>query len=445
MPPTLQEAVFKVPVARWSIALAMLCRARWQWRQRHVYRALNDFCWVWRVSNVAPLRRAAWRVIDGVVKGIRDSGRNTIAESYHRDPASARCASLYLQSGGGPHDLLRDLIVLKSCTPTEKGVILLKYVRTFDAVVSMLDLDRLMEHYTFVLEPCWAGYCDPSLLMYLRPGQPVVVQCFTAADEQFISDLGAPFVPVRLGPADWVNADLFKPAPAGAPPAYDLVMVANWGRHKRHHQLFRALRQIGNRRIRVLLIGFPWSGRTADDIRREARAIGNDRIQIEIVESIPAAEVARHVSQCKVFVFLSRKEGDNKALVEAMFANVPAIVFDKTVGGAGSRVNAATGLFASDEDLAARIAFMLDHHAEFSPRAWALEHTGSLNATRILNEAIKRATVAAGGSYTVGIVEKTNAPNLAYRDRDCRVRFQSDYEFILACRRAGAGRVGAAA
>ena len=53
----------------------------------------------------------------------------------------------------------------------------------------------------------------------------------------------------------------------------------------------------------------------------------------------PAAQVADYVSQCKVFVFLSKKEGDNKALVEAMFTNVPAIVFDKTIGGAGSRIN----------------------------------------------------------------------------------------------------------
>jgi glycosyltransferase involved in cell wall biosynthesis len=342
---------------------------------------------------------------------------------------------VYTQSGGGPHDLLRDLIVLKRRTRDEKGVILLKYVRTFDAVVAMLDLPRLMQHYTFVLEPCWAGYCDPSLLMFIAPGHPVIVQCFTEDDTRFVAALGPPLVPVRLGPADWVNADLFKPRQLETKP-YDLVMVANWGSHKRHAQLFKALAQVRDRNVRALLIGFPWSGRTADDIRREAASIGNELVQVDVIEKVPAAEVADHVSQSKVFVFLSKKEGDNKALVEAMFTDVPAIVFDKTIGGAGSRINASTGIFSSDEDLHANILHMLDHYREFSPRQWALEHSGSLVATKILNDVLKKTITAAGGQYTEDIVEKTNSPNLAYKDDGWRARFRPDYEFILGCRRS---------
>lgn len=433
---SIQETAFGFAPVRAAAGTALLLRGLLRLRSNQRFRAASDFAWVCRVSGIGPLAAVARRRIFDTLASIRRAGRNDLVDAYRADPESVACAGRYAVSGqGGSKDVFRDLIVLKKATSQEKGVILLKYGQTFDAVVALFDLDRLMERYWFVLEPCWAGYCDPSILMFVTPGQPVVVQCFTDADFRFIEDVGAPFVPVRLGPADWVDADLFTP-PAIEHKRYDLVMVANWGMHKRHSELFRALRQVHDRDIRVLLIGFPWAGRTAQDIRREAAEIGNDRVRVEIVESLPASDVAARVSECKVFVFLSRKEGDNKALVEAMFVNVPAIVYDRTIGGAGSRINAATGIFSSDENLAGNIVRMIDGYKSFSPRAWALEHTGSAIATKILDDALRRAVTAAGGRYTQPIDQKTNAPNLGYKDPAARARFAADYEFILSCRRA---------
>lgn len=432
------EALFEWSAVRWIAAVAFLCRGGLWWVIGRRYRAMVDFCWVARVSNVPLLQRLAERVVFSVIAEASRTGHNPLLDWYRADRASQRCAELFSLTGQGSADLLRDLIVLKSATEAEKGVILLKYVRTFSAVVAMFDLRRLMDRYQFVLEPCWAGYCDPALLMFVTPSQPVVVQCFTEADHVFISRIGKPFFPVRLGPADWVNADVFD-VPPTASKRYDLVMVANWASHKRHELLFRALQAIRDRDLHVLLVGFPWASRTADDIRREAAASPNERVHLEIVESIPHAELAKLLRQCKTFVFLSKKEGDNKALVEAMFADVPAIVYDRTIGGAGSRVNAATGVFASEQALAAKIRYMLDHHDEFSPRRWAIEHTGSAVATRLLNDALHDAVTTVGGAYTNSIVEKTNAPNLAYKDLSDRVRFQGDYDFIFSCR-LGDGR-----
>jgi glycosyltransferase involved in cell wall biosynthesis len=419
--------------ARWAIGLALLSRGSLYLAAGKLYRALDDIAWVARASDAGWLTRAAERIVLDAVEAIRRTGRNAVRESFLADRASAALAASY-SLHGGRHELLRDLIVLKRATADEKGVVLLKYVRTFDAVVSMFDLPRLMERYLFVLEPCWAGYCDPSLLMFMEPGQPVIVQCFTQADYDFVAAAGAPLVPLRLGPADWVDADLFKARPA-VPKEYDLVMVANWAPHKRHAQLFRALKEITDRDVRVLLIGFPWGGRTADDIRREAAGIGNPRIHVEVLERLPASEVADLVSRCKAFVFLSRKEGDNKALVEAMFANVPAIVYENTIGGAGSRINPATGVFASDAGLADAIRRMLDTYADFTPRAWAVRSSGSAIATRILSDTIRRTILSSGGRYGEEIVEKTNSPNLAYKEPAVRARFQADYDFILSCRR----------
>lgn len=433
MTESLLESVFRVRAVRWMAAAAFLCRAAVHAQFGHLYRATSDYCWVERVSKVGPLRAIARRAIFDLVAAVKHDG-NVLADAYRADPESMVTSAIYALSGPGDKDLFRDVMVLKSAASGEKGVILLKYARTFDALQAMFDVPKLMERYIFVLEPCWAGYCDPSLLMFVVPGQPVFVQCFTEEDFRFVESVGAPLVPLRLGPADWVDADMFQPRTDGSK-QYDVVMVANWARHKRHEQLFRALQEVGDRDLRVLLIGFPWAGRTAADIRLEAAAIGNPRVTVDIIEKLPANEVAKHVSLCKVFVFLSRKEGDNKALVEAMFADVPAVVFKHTVGGASSRINPSTGILADDHELARAILHVLDHGDDFAPRAWALEHTGSARATAVLDEAIRRTITASGGRYTEGIVEKTNAPNLAYKDPRARAGLASDYEAILSCRR----------
>jgi glycosyltransferase involved in cell wall biosynthesis len=429
------EWLFDWPIVRWLAAFAFLARAQFYRLIGQRYRAISDLCWIVRVSRVGPLQRVARGSIQEVVERARRNGRNELTDWFRQCSQSRRSAAGYALSGAGPRDLFRDLMVLKATAPDEKGVILLKYGRTFEAVIAMFDFPRLFERYAFVLEPCWAGYCDPAILMYFMPGHPVIVQCFTEDDYAFIEGIGPPFRPLRLGPADWVNADVFNNA-APAQKIYDLVMVANWGAHKRHAQLFRALGRIRDRDLRVLLVGFPWAQRTHEDIRREARLVGSDRIHVEIVEKVSHAELARLLVQCKAFVFLSRKEGDNKALVEAMFADVPAVVYDRSIGGARSRVNPETGILASDEDLASRIRYMLDHAHEFHPRTWALEHTGSSIATRTVDAALSSAVREAGGRYTRGIVEKTNAPNLAYRDPAWRNRFQADYDFVLSCLRS---------
>ena len=429
-----RERLFAFAPVQWAVGLLLLTRGALRAAVGREYRALDDVCRVRRVAARWPWGPIASAVIQRRLRRWR-SGGPTLIDAFLADPESAATARLFTLVGPGPHDLFRDLIVLKAATAGEQGVILLKYVRTFDAVIALFEHERLFARYRVVLEPCWAGYALPSLLMYAALPHPVVVQCFTKEDMAFVREVGEPLVPVPLGPADWVNAEIFQAAGEHEEKTHDLVMVANWAPHKRHAQLFRALAELRERRLRVLLIGFPWGGRTADDIRREAAAFALDHVTLEIVESVPAAEVARRVARSKAFVFLSRKEGDNKALVEAMFANVPVIVYERTIGGATSRVNGQTGVLTSDAALAQTIRRVLDGADGFSPRAWAVAHTGAAAATRVVDTALRASAATRGLAYTEPIVAKTNAPNLAYRECADRPRFTADYAYVISCLR----------
>ncbi len=429
----LRATLFGWYPVRWLVAILFLAKGGCQRALGRRYEAFEDFCSVVRVSESGWPRALARRIVFRTIERCRREAVNPVRADFRASGAARRFAAMYAQSGLGPRDLFRDVMVLKPASDAEKGVILVKYAQTFAAFPALADIERLMSRYVFVLEPSWAGYCDPMMLMWITRDQPMPVMCFTEEDYTFVNEVGAPFIPLRMGPADWVNADMFKP-PGDVQKVYDLVMVANFAPHKRHATLFHALRDVRDRDLRVLLIGFPWHGRTAQQVRAEAAAImRNERVTIDVVESVPHEKVSELVSQSKVFVFLSRKEGDNKALVESMFCNVPSIVYAHSVGGARSRINAQTGVLAEDHELATQIRRMLDEPGRFSPRAWALANTGSAAATRQLDDALRGAVTAAGGAWTRGIVEKTNAPNLTYRNPDDRTAFEPDYAFIRAC------------
>jgi len=305
-------------------------------------------------------------------------------------------------------------------------VLILKYTETFDAFMAYFDVGAVADRYYLVLEPSWAGYCDPSILMYAHLHRPVVVQCFTDEDYGFISGVKG-LEPVRLGPADWISPDDFPEIGAGDR-EYDVVMVANWGRAKQHRRLFRSLSKI-TEPLRILLIGFPWDGRTRDDIMSEARRLGPN-IEVEVKEQLAYKEVVRLLGHSKVLVFLSKKEGDNKAVVEGFFADVPAIVYSGSVGGAKGRINNETGILSSYEDLHDNILRVVHEHDHLSPRSWALEHTGSPIATQKLETFLRRMADRRGEPFEGGIAQKSNSPNLTYRGGASHEAFRRDYDLL---------------
>jgi glycosyltransferase involved in cell wall biosynthesis len=281
----------------------------------------------------------------------------------------------------------------------------------------LFDLRAVMKEYFIVLEPCWAGYCDPSILMFAAGEREVLVQSPEPSDHSFIEELSRNLVAVPLGASDWVDKDLFEGAVADKrAKRYDLVMVGHWGRQKNHRELFRALARVERRPLSILLVGFPWAGRSSADIENEIEREGLNGVSFEIRESVPAIEVARYLSESKVFLLLAEKEGANKAVVEAMFSNVPAIVYEGFIGGAANKINTQTGILTSFAKLPIAIERMLSTYDSFTPRAWALANTGSRNATFKLNANLRSLAEARGERWTTDIVEKVNKPNLAYKD-----------------------------
>lgn len=381
------------------------------------YDAISDLCWVYRVSAVGFLRALAYRVITNFIFG-RNAGDGRLMKAFLNSDASGRAANRIVKREAAFDSIFRDIIMLKAPTAGEKGVVVLEYTTRFDLFIALFDFDRILRDYYVVLEPCWAGYCDPSILMFVTSKTDVVVQCPEQSDFDFISNLNCNLKPINLGSSDWIDPELFAPPDHDAPREDDLIMVANWAAHKNHRRLFEALQHVRHKPVSLVLIGVDWGGRTAEDIVAEMQQYDLPHVKLEIKTNLPAREVARHLAKSKVFLLLSEKEGSNRAIVEALFANTPAILYENFIGGARGKINSQTGVLSSFGDLANKIDDMMDNYQRFSPRAWALENTGARNATAKLNALLKKIAESRGETWNIGIVEKVNNPNFSYKVKD---------------------------
>lgn len=407
------KSLFRMWPVRAMVALFFLARGA-LFMLVDPFRGISDFCWIYRVSRIGILRPVAYRIVSNFVseEGARE---NRLVRAFLKSEASSFCKRRFLGPKVDFNSIFRDIIVLKPAVRGEKGVLLLKYSAKFDLFVSLFDLDKVMMDYYLVLEPCWAGYCDPSILMFISSKNEVLIQCPEETDFEFVRQLQNNLIPVTLGASDWVDPELFSGEQGVIPKEYDLVMVANWARHKNHRRLFRALPYVKHRPLSLLLIGFDWGGRTEKDIIREMRRYDLQDIRIDIRENLPANEVAMYLNKSKIFLLLSEKEGSNKAIVEALFSDVPAIVYEKFIGGATSKINSQTGVLSSYDQLAGKIDYLIENFRKFTPRSWALEHTGSRNATKKLNDLLRSIAESKSENWSVDIVEKVNNPNLAYK------------------------------
>jgi hypothetical protein len=224
---------------------------------------------------------------------------------------------------------------------------------------------------------------------------------------------------------------VFRPLP-GVEKDIDVCMIAAWAGYKRHWQVFRALGRLRRQgvRLRTLLLGYPVD-KTRDAILREASLCGVAD-QLELRENLSPAEVNTQLNRAKVHVLWSRREGVNKAIIEAMFAGVPSIVREGfNYGYHYPYINPSTGRFSTEDSLPDDLLEMVETHSSYSPREWVMEHMTCQKGTVILNEVIKKKALELGESWTQDIAVKISKLNgIDYWDPEDAERFRADYEFL---------------
>ena len=152
-------------------------------------------------------------------------------------------------------------------SPREKGVLFISFEEQWSRLIHHCDLEAVAQRYDLIVSPTWSPpHClATTAFAHAWPG-PLFSLISNQRDLEILPRLSSNYVPLPLFASSWVNPEFYHPLPRRERDV-DIVILANFGKYKRHLALFRALRSL-RPRPRVLLMGQEQSGRTAQTLRR---------------------------------------------------------------------------------------------------------------------------------------------------------------------------------
>ena len=145
-----------------------------------------------------------------------------------------------------------------------------------------------------------------------------------------------------------VPVDLFRPAPEGPRPTYDVVLLGRLSPEKNHRLLARAAARL-EPGLRVCVVG---DGPLRAELEQEFARSG---CAADFLGTRPYRELPAILRSASVFVLPSSTEGRTKALLEAMACGLPCVVSDLPAFGDIVRAGAARTFPSADADALSRV------------------------------------------------------------------------------------------
>lgn len=309
------------------------------------------------------------------------------------------------------------LIILAPPEGGKKGVLLVKFTIYFFYLPHIFDLERLLKDYVLVLEPSFCGYFNPAILCLMGQPTPIIIQASEKVDYHFIESLNSNLVPIDIGANYWVDNRIFYPM-KNIEKKYDIIMVALWADFKRHYHLFEAISQCKNKdKIKVCLVGMPYPY-FVDYIKNIARFYNVDNC-IEYSENVSQEQINLLLNKSKVCLLLSKKEGFNKSIIEAMFANTPIFLLKGfNYGQHYPYINQQTGGYIVSSKLREfieNIDSMLQSRI-FSPNEWVSKHMTIEQTTAELSALLNKIENERNMKINKNLQLKINNPDCDYLD-----------------------------
>ena len=327
-------------------------------------------------------------------------------------------------------DRIHKAIVLKSyVSERERGVVFISFDSQMARLAKATDLKQFAERYTLVLSPSWSP--PHSIASYLFPRlYPDSIFCLISnqRDLDLFPRISDKYRMVPLYASNWVDPRKYT-AVAAAEKDIDILMVANFGKFKRHHAFFAALGDLP-RNYRVVLVGQNEQGRTKETVLSEAEVFGV-RDRFEIRQDVPYQELQELMARARTSLVLSRREGSCVVVVESMFANTPVAVYEDAEMGSRVFVNEHTGRLLRHDRVAAQLRNFVESSARYEPRKWVDENgVGCVASSQTLNRALKQHALASGGEWTEDIATLCWRPDPQYYDPQDAERLRPCYEEI---------------
>jgi glycosyltransferase involved in cell wall biosynthesis len=407
-------------VQRWG--RRSLLRLEDQLRTRNASRllAVARFCaTAWRSS---PLTRLA--ALEALAVALpRSSARRLVIQ---RALAIARAHLSQLLEPSSPVVVHTSILLKPYVSPREKGLLLVSFESELLKLASSPQFDRFAEEYRILFLPTWQPFFSTALFLLAARALdrfwilPSSTDNLADCDDLAPHARGLPFQA-----CSWVDGDRHFAAPEQK--TYDLLMVANFSKYKRHWLLFQALSELPPS-ISCAIAGRPLGRRTAESLRREAAAFGVLN-RVEVIEDPDDGRLERLFAEARLFCALSHREGSYIAIAEALMADTPVAMFANAVVGSKEYINQATGfLFDPRERLSRQILRALRVCDRKRPREWARQRISARANGIRLNQLLEGDATVCSESWTAD-VEPFHCRHFhfLYYDRGAEARLTAAY------------------
>ncbi len=311
--------------------------------------------------------------------------------------------------------------------PHEKGIL-----RIFSLPYLFLDkqlLKTISDHYVFFLEPPMGVIFRHSWWrIFTEFEDPCIFGLGGEEDRNFIAgQANTHHLPLAHGdflayaaPGPSVNKD------------FDIVFNATFDDipRKRHEFMLELLKHQCLSTEKALFLG-RGSPANVESFKNMVEQQGlADRVTI--LSNVRRQDMPSYLARCKMGVHLSLYENACRCIYEYFRADIPCVVSSATAGLDALLFNSETGHVCDDDRLAEMIAQVLDHRASYSPRKWFLIHTGSRNASQILNDNLKDFFTDHGYAWRNDIVPLDSSGASRYLTKADYQQFLPEFHQLLA-------------
>jgi len=284
--------------------------------------------------------------------------------------------------------------------PNERGILFATFEVEWIKLLKFANLEEFAERYTLIVAPTSAPF---NLVNYAFPAaypRPLFSLINHEEDMEIIPKISAKYRMIPLYTSHWVNPENYHPRPRGERDL-DIIMVAAWGKVKRHHAFWQALRVLPPS-LKILLIGQDQDGRSVETIQREAGYYGVAN-RFEMLTNAPHPEVLDRLCRAKISVLLSLREGSAVIVPESLFADTPVAMYHDAYNGSRSFIHADTGRLLEHARLGEQLMQLLADADRCRARAWAEENITCFRSSTTMNAILKEHAVADGQAWTQDI------------------------------------------
>lgn len=314
--------------------------------------------------------------------------------------AHATAAGLTSECHSRTARLSRSLVLKPYCSEKEPGLLLVHFEDQLSKLVKLSCFAEFQREYRVLFMATWQPfYSEPVFRLAARAEAPFFLLPSAFSESHLVGAFSPQCHALPFHSASWVRSDLY---PVPGPRSIDLLMIANFARHKRHWRLFEALRSLPES-LRVVVAGVPMGSRTRDSLRTEADLFGV-RDRVSIIEKASDEELRRLLNQSRLLCAMTHKEGAYVAVAEALMAGVPVAMFRNAIVGTKAYINEQTG-FLLDESapLAPQLAAALEAADSRRPQEWAASSISAEINCRALNERLREWMLARTYAWTQDI------------------------------------------